>query len=115
MKDNSKHIMFIQKVKPDKKAEYIKVHKEAWPELLKAIKESGIDRELIWLFGDYVCIYMMAEDFDKAMNILAKKDVFKKWSELMSGFLDEMQDYSRGGKNVVTLEKVFDLEAQLKD
>jgi L-rhamnose mutarotase len=114
MEDKSKHIMFMQKVKPEKKEEYVRTHKAAWPELLKAIKDSGIEREMIWLFGDYVCIYMMSEDFDNAMLRLSKTDIFKKWSELMKPLLDEMQDYSKGGGNVVTLDKVFDLEAQLK-
>jgi len=114
MEEKPKHIMFMQKVKSEKKEEYISAHKAAWPELLRAIKDSGIDREMIWLFGDYVCIYMMAEDFDDAMLRLSKTDIFKKWSELMGPLLEEMQDYSQGGGNVITLEKVFDLEVQLK-
>lgn len=113
MEEKPKHIMFIQKVKSEKKEEYIKAHKTAWPELLSAIKDSGIDREMIWLFGDYICIYMMTEDFDGAMLRLSKTDVFNKWSEYMGQLLEEMQDYSQGGGNVVTLEKVFDLEVQL--
>jgi len=114
MEEKSKHIMFVQKIKSEKKEEYIKAHKEAWPELLKAIKDCGIDREMIWVFGDYICIYMMTEDFDEAMSRLSKTDIFKKWSEYMGTLLAEMQDYSQGGENVVTLDKVFDLEAQLK-
>ncbi|MCL4418361.1 MAG: L-rhamnose mutarotase [Actinobacteria bacterium] len=114
MEEKSKHIMFIQKVKSEKKEEYTRAHKDAWPDLLKVIKDSGIDRELIWLFGDYICIYMMTDDFDGAMSRLSKTDVFKKWSEYMGTLLAEMQDYSQGGGNVITLEKVFDLEEQLK-
>jgi L-rhamnose mutarotase len=114
MEEKPKHIMFVQKVKPEKKEEYIKAHNEAWPELLKAIKECGIDREIIWTFGDYVCIYMMTEDFDGSMLKLSKAEIFKKWSEYMATLLAEMQDYSNGGGNVITLDKVFDLEAQLK-
>lgn len=113
MEEKPKHVMFIQKVKPEKKEEYIKVHSEVWPELLKAIKDCGIDRELIWVFGDYLCIYMMSKDFNSAMAKLSETAVFKKWSEYMGTLLAEMQDYSGGGTNVVTLEKVFDLEEQL--
>ena len=113
MAEKQKHIMFVQKLKTEKKEEYIKAHNEAWPELLKAIKESGIDRELIWVFGDYIYIYMMTDDFDKAISNLSKTQIFKKWSEYMGTLLDEMQDYSEGGANVITLNKVFDLEEQL--
>jgi L-rhamnose mutarotase len=113
MESKSKHVMFIQKVKTDKKEEYIQAHKEVWPQLLKAIKGSGIERELIWMFGDHICIYMMSDDFEGAMTRLSKTDVFKKWAEYMDTMLAEMQDYSQGGTNVITLEKVFDLEEQL--
>jgi len=41
------HVLFVQQVKEDKRKEYINAHREAWPELLRAIKESGIEREMI--------------------------------------------------------------------
>lgn len=107
------HVMFVQKVKEGKKDEYIKAHKECWPELLKAIKESGIKRELIWFLGSNILIYEMAENFDKAMGKLAEKQVFKDWIAKMNPLMDEMQDYSEEG-NIMRLDKVFDLEAQLK-
>ena len=104
--------MFIQKIKEDKKKEYIKVHEECWPELLRAIKESGIIREMIWLHENNILIYMMSENFDKSIAKLAKKKVFKDWNDKMSLLLDEMQDYSEEGK-IIRLVKIFDLEMQL--
>ncbi len=106
------HVLFVQKVKKEKKEEYIKYHKECWPELLKEIKRSGIEREIIWVFGEQVIVYLMAEDVDEAMNRLSKTEIFKKWTELMTQVLDEMQDYSSKGK-IVKLEEVFHLERQL--
>ena len=108
------HVMFVQEVKPDKKDEYIDVHRNAWPDLLVAIKESGIEREMIWLHGNNIYIYMMSEDFDRAMSTLAEKQVFKDWIEKMEPLLAMMQDYSGEG-NVIRLDKVFDLEKQLKE
>lgn len=104
------HVMFVQKIKSDKIEEYIKSHKKVWPELLKEIKKSGIEREMIWIFGDYIFLYMMSNDFKKAMDSLSKTKIFQEWSEYMKNFLDEMQDYS----NIITLKKVFDLEEQLR-
>jgi L-rhamnose mutarotase len=106
------HVLFVQKVKKEKKEEYIKYHKECWPELLNAIKKSGIEREIIWIFEEQILVYLMAEDIDDAMDQLSKTEVFKKWTKLMAQVLDEMQDYSAKGK-IVKLEEVFHLERQL--
>ena len=105
--------MFVQKIKEAKRDEYIEAHRECWKELLKAMKEAGTEREIIWLYGNNVMIYVMAEDFDKSMAKLAKKQVFKDWIAKMEPLLDVIQNYSEEGK-VIKLEKVFDLEAQLK-
>ena len=42
-------MMFIQKTNKNKRLKYIKEHKNVWPECLKAHKESGIEREIIWM------------------------------------------------------------------
>lgn len=114
MEEEYDHVMFMQKIKSEKTEDYIKAHHEAWPELLKAIRDSGIEREFVWVNEDTCYIYMMAKDFNKAMSDLAKTEIFKKWSDKMEGLLAKMQDYSEGGQNVVTFNKVFDLETQLK-
>jgi len=115
MEKEYEHVMFRQKIRPEKTQEYIKAHHEAWPELLKAIKESGIEREFVWVNDNTCYIYMMAKDFNKALSELANTEVFKKWSDKMDGLLAKMQDYSEGAQNVVTFDKVFDLETQLKE
>ncbi len=107
------HILFKQKVKSDKRAEYVDAHENAWPELLKAIRASGVEREIIWMDGDYIYIYVMAENFDKAIENQKKTEVFPKWVDKMAPLLAEIQDYSDEGR-VAGLEKVFDLEAQLE-
>ena len=114
MENGYEHALFMQKASPGKMEEYIEVHKKVWPELLKEIKESGIEREFIWVHGDFIYVYMMSKNFEKAMAKLGEKEIFKKWIEKMDTIMDEMQDYSGGG-NIVTLENVFDLEKQLSE
>ena len=112
MEEKFEHVLFVQKVKKDKKNEYINTHKKVWTDLVKAIKESGIDREIIWMFEDNIIIYMMAKDFDSAMQKLGETEIFKKWIEKMGPLLDEIQDYSGKG-NIIRLDTIFDLEEQL--
>lgn len=103
----------MQEVKKDKKKEYIKYHKNCFPGVLKALKDSGIEREIIWIEGDTLIIYAMADDFKRSMDDLKNKEVFKKWIELMTPLLSKIQDYSEDGE-IRELEKVFDLEEQLE-
>ena len=110
--DIFEHVMFVQKVKKEKKQEYINTHVQVWPEVLIAIKESGFEREIVWLFGDYLCIYMMSKNFDNAWKSLTEKEIFKKWTkEILDPIFTEMQDFSREGR-IIRLEKVFDMEEQ---
>ena len=106
------HILYRQKVNKDKRQEYIKYHDNVWPEVLKAIKDSGIEREIIWIDGDYLYIYVMAEDFNKSMKKLAEDEAAKKWWKLMEPLLSEMPDYINRG-DINTFDKVFDLEEQI--
>ncbi len=107
------HVLFIQRVKKGKRKQYIKDHEECWPEMLKTIKESGIERNIIWMNGNEVLIYSMSENYDQAIKNLSKKKTFKEWSIRMESLLEVMQDFSEGG-NVIKLEKVFDLEEQIE-
>ncbi len=114
MKDKYEHALFMQKVKTGKMDEYKETHKNVWPELLEAIKDCGIEREIIWMHGDNIFIYMMSKNFESAMAKLGEREIFKKWLQKMEDLLDEMQDYSGEG-NIITLENVFDLEKQLDE
>jgi len=107
------HIVFIQEVKKEKKEEYLKYHKECPKVLMEVIKDAGIKREIIWINEEQLIVYIMSDDFGKAMARLVKKSVFKNWTSLMEPLLSEMQDYSQEGK-IKNLQKVFDLEEQLK-
>jgi L-rhamnose mutarotase len=108
-----KHIVFLQEVKKDKKEEYLKYHKECPKDLMETIKNAGIKREIIWINKEQLIVYIMSDDFEKAMANLAKQSIFKNWTSLMEPLLSEMQDYSEDGK-INNLQKVFDLEEQLK-
>jgi L-rhamnose mutarotase len=103
------HVLFIQKVRPEKRDAYVKAHRKPPPELIDLIRESGVEREIIWMDEYTLYIYVMAEDFDMAMEFQKKNAVFKQWVKEMEPLLEKIQDYSEKG-TVVQLEKVFDLE-----
>ncbi len=106
------HVLFIQKVKKDKKDKYIEYHKSCAQELLKEINDAGIEREIIWVNGEQLIVYIMARNFDVSMDNLSRKEIFKDWLVLMDPLLSEVQDYSDKGK-IIKLQEVFNLEKQI--
>jgi L-rhamnose mutarotase len=106
------HVLFTQKVNPQKKGEYIEAHRKVWPDLLRLIRDSGVQREIIWIKDETLYVYIMAENFNQALGYQGETRLFQKWIEKMQPLLSEIQDYSEEGK-IVRLEKVFDLEEQL--
>ena len=106
------HVLFVQRVKPEKRSEYIKEHQNAPRELLQMLRHSGIEREIIWMHKNNVFIYVMGENIQAAVDRQKKTEEFQNWLAKMEPLLDEMQDYSDDGK-ILGLEKVFDLEEQL--
>lgn len=106
-------IMFVQRIKEGKISEYVDYHKNAWPDLLKVLKEFGTQEEIIWQYRDLVLVYISAENFDESMAEISKNEVFQKWHGIMQTLLSEIQDYSEKGK-IDKLEKIFDLNEQLK-
>ncbi|MCL5070954.1 MAG: L-rhamnose mutarotase [Actinobacteria bacterium] len=108
------HVMFVEKLKKENRNDYIRIHKEACKEFLKVINNAGIKREIAWLYGDYVFVYVMSEDFKKSRSILEKEDVFKKWIEMTKPFIED-DVINPNNERVTIIEKIFDVEEQLKE
>ena len=106
------HILYKQVIKRGYKAEYKDRHAKCWYSLMKEIKASGIRRELIWLDGNNIYIYMMGRDINKSLKKLTCTKAFKAWNESMKPLLSVIQDAS-ADKDIKYLNKVFDLESQL--
>ena len=99
-----KRYLMIIEIKPECKEEYIKIHKNPWREMLKAIKEAGFYNELIWYYDNKSIIYLECDDHDEANAKLRATEVCKRWDEVM---------IPRFIKEPVMPEKIFDLNQQL--
>jgi L-rhamnose mutarotase len=107
------HVLFVQKVRPEKRDLYVQAHNNPPADLLRVLRDSGVQREVIWLQGENVYIYVMSDDFDRAIAAQGKSRIFQDWVQRMKPLLSEIQDFSGEG-TVVRLQKVFDLEEQLE-
>lgn len=93
--------------------DYVKIHKTPWAELLKAEKSAGIKEELIWIYKNLSILYFECEDIEKVFKILADNEIEKKWNLKVGPWFKDESDEDHL-KQVETLEKIFDLNQQIK-
>ncbi|MDO4563475.1 MAG: L-rhamnose mutarotase [Clostridia bacterium] len=91
------------------KAEYVRRHREIWPEMVKTLKDAGICNYSIFccnddLFGYYECEKGVA--FAERMQ--AESKTVKRWNEYMKDVLELEMDPVTGAQP--KLEQVFRLE-----
>ena len=104
-----KHYCMIAEVKPEHQQAYIDEHKNCWPELLKVIKDSGIEEEIIYFHKNQTIVFFRCRDDAplRACTALQNgKDATKRWDILMRPMFET---------EFVFPEKVFDLNQQLGD
>ncbi len=108
----------VSKLKKEMLDKYIKYHKEIhkgeYKDLLKVIKKSGVEEEVIFIYENFVIIYFEAEDLDKSYAYQREFDVTQKWDNMMRDFFESEYKFA-DSENLPVLEKVFDLNEQLEE
>ena len=92
-----------------RKEEYIRRHKEIWPEMIEVLKEAGIRNYTIWNVGDEVFGYYECEKgAEYAAKVQAESPVVDRWNEYMEGVLIMEMDPVTGTQPL--MEKVFEMD-----
>ena len=97
---------FILRVRPECVDEYVKAHREVWPEMLDALRGAGIRNYSIFRAGYEMFGYFEADDLDAAEGFLAQQDICVRWQDAMAHLLEER--VPDGGPP--QLEEVFRLD-----
>lgn len=97
------------RIKPGCKEEYIRRHREIWPEMAAVLKEAGICNYTIFadgnqLFGYYECEKGLAF----AEKTQAQSPVVDRWNDYMKDILELEMDSETGAQP--KLEQVFRLD-----
>ena len=104
-----KRVGFQFKVRPDRLAEYKEHHKNVWPEMLEALRESEWHNYTLfmradgWIFG----YFETDESLQAAQAKMAAKAVNTRWQEFMSAFMDAN---ARPDETFIELEEYFHLD-----
>ena len=97
---------FVLRVRPDKIEEYIRAHREVWPEMLEALHGAGIHNYTIFRDGNQMFGYFEADDLAAAERHLAQQNVSTRWQDSMAELLE--QRVPDGGPPA--LEEIFRLD-----
>src|SRR5881397_951055 len=78
---------FVLQVKPDRLEEYKERHRNVWPEMQAALRETGWNNYSLFLRSDGLLVeYLETEDFERASAGMAKREVNERWQREMADF-----------------------------
>jgi len=103
-----KRIAFKMKLKLGFKEEYIKRHKEVWPEIVDLIKKSGISDYSIFLDEETNILFgVQKQSGGISSQELGNVEIQQKWWDYMSDIMEVNPDNSPVS---ISLSEVFYLE-----
>ena len=104
---------FTLQVRRERMAEYAERHAAVWPEMLRALHDTGWHNYSLFLREDGLLVgYLETPDLAAAQAGMARTDVNARWQAEMSEFFEELGD-ARPDTGFVQLREVFHLEDQL--
>jgi|SRR3954454_5553504 len=105
-----KRICFTLQVKRHRLDEYRERHRQVWPEMQHALRETGWKNYSLFLREDGLLIgYLETEDFEAALTGMAGREVNARWQREMTDFF-ESADRRAADEQMHPLSEVFHLD-----
>ena len=103
-------VCFALQVKKDRLAEYRERHRDVWPEMQQALRQTGWHNYSLFLRDDGLLVgYLETPDFRAARAGMAQTDVNRRWQEEMAPFF-EGGEQRRADQQMLPLAEVFHLD-----
>jgi len=105
--------VFTLDVRPDRLDEYVERHAAVWPEMLRALYDSGWRDYTLHLREDGLLVGVVeADDLAAAQAAMERTDVNRRWQAEMAPFFERLGD-AQPDRALRLLPEIFNLEAQL--
>lgn len=102
---------FTSRVRPDLLTEYRRAHAAVWPDMLRALRDSGWRNYSLCLSAEGLLVgHFEADDYEAAQSAMARTEVNGRWQAAMSEYFVDPGNPDEG---FVLLDEVFHLEDQL--
>jgi L-rhamnose mutarotase len=80
-------ICFVLQVRPERIDEYKERHRSVWPEMKKALQETGWHNYSLFLRADGLLIgYLETENVERACAGMATREINVRWQKEMADF-----------------------------
>jgi L-rhamnose mutarotase len=92
-------------------AEYEAYHRAVWPEIIKSIRDSGIEQMEIYRVANRLFMIMEVKDsfsFEKKSQDDSANPVVQEWETLMWKYQQALP-FARPGEKWVLMNKIFNL------
>lgn len=104
-------VCFVLNVRPERLEEYKARHRHVWPEMMRALQESGWGNYSLFLRHDGLLIgYLETEDFSQALAQMQKREINTLWQREMSPFF-MLKDKDAADQSMVPIEEIFHLDS----
>lgn len=104
-------VCFLLNVRPDKLEEYKARHREVWPDMIRALRESGWGNYSLFLRADGVLVgYLETHDFGQALAEMSGRAVNEQWQREMAPYFLPENGKSRFDEAMVPIEEIFHLD-----
>ncbi len=102
-------IGFQFKIGQDRLAEYKEHHKNVWPEMLNALRETGWHNYTLFMRADGLIFgyFETEESLQAAQAKMLAKEVNTRWQKFMAPFVDSN---ARPDETFIELEEYFHLD-----
>jgi L-rhamnose mutarotase len=104
---------FVIEIDENHMADYVSLHKNPWPETLKGLKEAGADELLIYRYKNLSILFYECEDINEVYRKWGATETCAKWNARLKNAYKVSPNIDGSG-DVATLEKIFDLNQQLR-
>lgn len=106
------HVCFVSQVRLDKLDEYRAAHAAVWPEMLRALAETGWRNYRLFLGEDGLLVGVLeTDDYARAQRDMEAREVNSRWQAAMAEYFEPAD--GRPGRGFRVLDEVFHLEGQL--
>jgi L-rhamnose mutarotase len=102
-------VCFQLQVIPERIEEYRERHAAVWPEMLRALRETGWHNYSLFLRDDGLLIgYFETPSLDEALSGMAERDVNRRWQTEMAELFEDLGG-ARPDSGFTRLHEVFHL------
>ena len=109
MADGLNRYCFCLQVRPDRLDEYVARHRDVWPEMQAALRESGWHNYSLFLRDDGLLIgYVESADLEAAQKAMAATEVNARWQAQMTDFFQGI-DGRPPDESFLLLPEIFHL------